>query len=130
MDPIGASSTWRWHGYDNAWIELDGQRMQSMTGGGHWGGGMFISARDMARFGYLFLRNGRWKDREVVSPKWIAMARTPGTGTNNGSKVYGFMNWFLNNPAPATASGQPGRKQYPLAPESAVSFIVSSSTAS
>ena len=33
MDPIGASSTWRWHGYDNSWIELDGQKMQSMTGG-------------------------------------------------------------------------------------------------
>jgi CubicO group peptidase (beta-lactamase class C family) len=51
MEPIGASSSWRWHGYDNAWIDLDGQKVQSMTGGGHWGGGMFISARDMARFG-------------------------------------------------------------------------------
>ena len=28
------------------------------------------------------------------------MARTPGTGTNAGSKVYGFMNWFLNVPRP------------------------------
>lgn len=37
MDPIGASSTWRWHGYENSWIELDGQKMQSVTGGGHWG---------------------------------------------------------------------------------------------
>ena len=80
MDPIGASATWRWYGYDNAWIDLDGQKMQSMTGGGHWGGGMFISARDMARFGYLFLRNGKWKDKQLVSPKWIEMARTPGPG--------------------------------------------------
>ena len=24
MDPIGASTTWRWHGYHNSWIELDG----------------------------------------------------------------------------------------------------------
>ena len=78
MEPIGASSTWRWHGYENSWIELDGRRIQSMTGGGHWGGGMFISARDMARFGYLFLRNGKWKDRQIVSQKWIDMARTPG----------------------------------------------------
>ena len=78
MEPIGASSTWRWHGYENSWIDLDGRRVQSMTGGGHWGGGMFISARDMARFGYLFLRNGKWKDRQIVSPKWIEMARTPG----------------------------------------------------
>jgi CubicO group peptidase (beta-lactamase class C family) len=105
MEPIGASSTWRWHGYDNSWVEIDGQKMQSMTGGGHWGGGMFISARDMARFGYLFLRNGKWKDRELVSPKWMAMARTPGPA----NATYGYMNWFLNTDrkplsnAPATA---------------------------
>ena len=78
MEPIGASTTWRWHGYDNSWIDLDGRKVQSMTGGGHWGGGMFINAWDMARFGYLFLRNGKWKDRQIVPEKWIEMARTPG----------------------------------------------------
>jgi CubicO group peptidase (beta-lactamase class C family) len=108
MEPIGASSTWRWHGYENSWIELDGRRVQSMTGGGHWGGGMFISARDMARFGYLFLRQGTWKDRQLVSPKWIAMARTPGSA----NATYGFMNWFLNT----------DRKPFPSAPASAVTF--------
>jgi CubicO group peptidase (beta-lactamase class C family) len=56
MEPIGASSTWRWYGYDNSWIDIDGQKVQSVSGGGHWGGGMFINAYDMARFGYLFLR--------------------------------------------------------------------------
>ena len=108
MEPIGASSTWRWHGYENSWVEIDGQRMQSMTGGGHWGGGMFISARDMARFGYLFLRNGTWKDREIVSPKWIAMARTPGPA----NQTYGYMNWFLNT----------DRKPFPNAPATSVTF--------
>ena len=72
MEPIGASSTWRWHGYENSWIDLDGRKVQSVTGGGHWGGGMFINAWDMARFGYLFLRNGTWNDRQIVSEKWIA----------------------------------------------------------
>jgi len=108
MDPIGASATWRWHGYDNSWIDLDGQKVQSMTGGGHWGGGMFISTRDMARFGYLFLRNGKWKDKQLVSPKWIEMARTPGPA----NQTYGYMNWFLNT----------DRKPFPNAPASAVTF--------
>ena len=108
MEPIGASNQWRWYGYDNSWIDLDGQRMQSVTGGGHWGGGMFISARDLARFGYLFLRNGKWQDRQIVSEKWIAMARTPGRANPD----YGFMNWFLNT----------ARKSLPHAPESAVYF--------
>lgn len=108
MDPIGASSTWRWTGYDNAWVELDGQRMQSVSGGGHHGGGMFINAWDLARFGYLMLRDGKWQDRQIVSPAWIAMARTPGAA-NPG---YGYANWYLN----------PGRKRLPAAPESAVTF--------
>jgi CubicO group peptidase (beta-lactamase class C family) len=108
MEPIGASSTWRWHGYDNAWIELDGRKVQSMTGGGHWGGGMFINAWDMARFGYLFLRNGMWKDKPIIQEKWIQMARTPGPA----NAEYGYMNWFLNT----------GRKPLPSVPESTVTF--------
>ncbi|HET9387272.1 MAG TPA: serine hydrolase, partial [Gemmatimonadales bacterium] len=71
MDPIGASNTWRWHGYENSWVVLDGERVQSVSGGGHWGGGMFISARDMARFGLLTLRRGRWGDRQVLSEEWV-----------------------------------------------------------
>ena len=108
MEPIGASSTWRWYGYDNSWVEIDGQKIQSVTGGGHWGGGMFINAYDMARFGYMFLRKGKWKDRAIVSEKWMQMARTPGPANAN----YGFANWFLNT----------ARKPLPAAPESAVYF--------
>jgi CubicO group peptidase (beta-lactamase class C family) len=109
MDPIGASSTWRWYGYDNSWVELDGKKVQSVSGGGHWGGGMFIDSYDMARFGYLFLRNGKWKDRSIVSEKWIQMARTPGSDND----TYGFANWYLNT----------GRKVLPAAPETAVRFV-------
>jgi CubicO group peptidase (beta-lactamase class C family) len=108
MEPIGASSTWRWYGYENSWVDIDGQRVQSVSGGGHWGGGMFISAYDMARFGYLFLRNGKWKDREIVSEKWIQMARTPGPAND----TYGFANWMLNT----------NQKRLPSAPASAVYF--------
>lgn len=108
MDPIGASSRWRWHGYRNSWIELDGEKLQSVSGGGHWGGGMFIDSWDLARFGYLFLRDGRWQDRQLVSPEWIAKARTPGSDNDQ----YGYCNWFLNT----------GRKALPSAPASSVTF--------
>jgi CubicO group peptidase (beta-lactamase class C family) len=109
MEPIGASSTWRWYGYENSWVDIDGKKVQSVSGGGHWGGGMFIDSFDMARFGYLFLRNGKWKDKQIVSEKWIAMARTPGTDNN----AYGYANWYLNT----------GRKPLPAAPETAVRFV-------
>lgn len=108
MEPIGASSTWRWYGYENSWIEIDGHRVQSVSGGGHWGGGMHINAYDMARFGYLFLRNGRWRDRQLVAEQWITQARTPGKANDQ----YGYMNWYLNT----------GRKSLPATPESALRF--------
>ena len=45
IDPIEASTTWRWYGYENSWVDIDGQRMNSVSGGGHWGGGVWIRAR-------------------------------------------------------------------------------------
>ena len=110
MDPIGASNTWRWYGYDNSWVLLDGEAVQSVSGGGHWGGGMFINARDMARFGYLTLRRGRWRDRQILSEEWVRQALTPTTP----QPTYGFMNWFLNTDrkfiasAPTTAFAHMG----------------------
>jgi len=91
MEPIDASSTWRWYGYDNSWVEIDGQRIQSVHGWRPLGGGMFINAYDMARFGYLFLRDGKWKGRKS-SRRWIQMARTPGPANAN----YGFAILVLN----------------------------------
>ena len=117
MDPIGASSTWRWEAYDNAWVEINGRRMKSVPGGGHFGGGMFISASDLARFGYLFLRNGRWNGRQLISQRWIGMARTPG----RVNPAYGFMNWFLNNPQ-KQPDGADGPLPFPSAPRSSVTF--------
>ncbi|MBN4084819.1 serine hydrolase [Flavobacteriaceae bacterium AH-315-B10] len=91
MDPIGASTTWRWHGYDNAWTEIDGLNMKSVTGGGHSGAGLFISAEDMARFGLLFLNDGVWKNNRLLSSDWIEKAITPSIPNVN----YGYM-WWLN----------------------------------
>jgi CubicO group peptidase (beta-lactamase class C family) len=92
MDPIGASNTWRWNGYRNSWIVLDGQAVQSVSGGGHWGGGMFINAYDMARFGLLTLHRGNWNGKQLISEQWIKQALTPTTV----EPTYGFMNFFLN----------------------------------
>lgn len=91
MDPIGASTTWRWFGYNNSWVEVDGLKMQSVSGGGHSGGGMFISTTDMARFGLLFLRKGKWENKQIISQDWIAQT----TSSSPANANYGFM-WWLN----------------------------------
>ena len=91
MDKIGASTTWRWHGYKDAWTEIDGIQMKSVTGGGHSGAGLFISTEDMARFGLLFLNDGVWNGDRLLSSSWIQEAIQPSTPNPN----YGFM-WWLN----------------------------------
>ncbi|WP_010230462.1 serine hydrolase domain-containing protein [Gillisia marina] len=93
MDPIGSSTTWRWFGYDNAWVDLDGLKMQSVTGGGHSGGGMFINTLDMARFGLLFENNGMWKGKQLLAEEFIKDAVESSAPNPN----YGYM-WWLNKP--------------------------------
>jgi len=91
MDPIGASTTWRWFGYENSFVNMDGLMMQSVSGGGHHGGGIFINTLDHARFGLLFLRNGKWKDQQLVSENWVNVVQQPSAAF----KRYGYL-WWLN----------------------------------
>ena len=88
---------------------MDGQLMQSVSGGSHWGGGLFISAFDQARFGYLTLHNGKWNDKQLLSEAWVKMAKTP----TSVQPTYGFMNWFLNT----------DKKYLPNAPAKAFAHI-------
>lgn len=91
MDPIGASTTWRWYGYENSFVNIDGLMMQSVSGGGHFGGGLFINTRDMARFGLLLLRKGRWKSQQLLSEGWVHAAHQPSAA----NRSYGFL-WWTN----------------------------------
>ena len=101
MGPIGASTTWQYHGYNNSEVSIDGKKLISVSGGTRWGGGLWISTRDEARFGYLFLRRGKWGGKQILSEKWVQMATTPGPLGPD----YGFL-WWLNTQ----------KKQWPSAP--------------
>ncbi len=91
MEPIGASQTWEWHGYETSWVEEGGQQIQSVSGGGHWGGGIWINSFDHARFGLLYLRRGRWGDHQLLSEDWIERTVTPCPINQD----YGLL-WWLN----------------------------------
>ncbi len=90
MDPIGASTTWRWYGYESSWVDVDGTWVQSVSGGGHSGGGIFINTLDHARFGLLFLRKGNWEGKQIFPEDWIRMATKPSPANEN----YGFLWWL------------------------------------
>lgn len=51
-----------------------------------------MSTRDLARFGLLYLRGGRWKDAQVIPEKWVQMSvRSYSHAGERGG--YGYMWW-------------------------------------
>ena len=90
MRPLGAAADWRWVGYDNAWVQLGGRRVQSVPGGSHWGGGVGISSVDQARIGEMLLNGGRCAGRQLLSEHWIERMRTPCAL----APFYGYLTWL------------------------------------
>jgi CubicO group peptidase (beta-lactamase class C family) len=104
MRPIGASEDWQWVGYDNAWLEIGGKRVQSVPGGSHWGGGVSISAEDQALVGQLLLDEGVAKDgKRVLSAQWIRSMKRP----SPLAPFYGYLVWINHE-----------RKMFPSVPAS------------
>ena len=83
---VGGGSGFGWAGYDDAWVAIEGQRMQSVPGGSHWGGGVSISARDQVRVGQLLLEGGRG----VVPQAWVARMQQPCAI----APFYGWLTWL------------------------------------
>lgn len=79
---------------------------------------IFISARELARFGHLFLNHGKWNGKQLISAAWIneatknhvsasmPLARNSGA---DGRGVYGY-NWWTNGIKPD------GKRKWPGAP--------------
>jgi len=53
------------------------------------GFGISMTPRDMLRFGYLYLNNGRWEDAQVIPASWVAV--TP--PKSKAPKAYGYLFW-------------------------------------
>ena len=65
----------------------------------HFGGGLYLTTRDLARLGYLVLRNGRWGTTQVVPESWIResthlqVADPRAFGSHRAD--YGYLWWLL-----------------------------------
>ena len=108
MDPIGASSTWRWVPYSNSTVDINGRQIGSVSGGTRWGGGLWIDSEDLARFGLLILNHGNWEGKRLVSAQWLHDAVQPSAHGPD----YGYL-WWLNT----------RKKQWPSAPASSFAAI-------
>jgi CubicO group peptidase (beta-lactamase class C family) len=75
----------------------------------HTGGGLNMRAIDLARVGYLVLRQGQWSGRQIVSTDWLARSTAPVTTAASqfgGVTVdYGLLWWLAPiNPTQSTAA--------------------------
>jgi CubicO group peptidase (beta-lactamase class C family) len=111
-DPIGMNpEAWDWGDFG----KVDGLEVNG--GAGNHAKYVRISAREMARFGHLFLNQGRWKDHQLIRADWVKAATSPQVPATvslkgakiNGCGVYGY-NWWVNGQKPD------GRRQWPGAP--------------
>ncbi len=83
--------------------------VRNRDGHPHTGGGLHLRPRDMARFGLLYLRRGRWRDQQVVPRAWVDESTRqhvdfePPRGTSTG---YGYL-WWILAPDPGGAGSEP-----------------------
>lgn len=96
-DPIGMSN-WDWSDYG----DRDGIVFNNPAGTpGDGQGGISITARDLARFGLLYLSRGKWKAQQLISSDWIDQATINQVPVSIPTKYfdlrgrYGFM-WWTN----------------------------------
>jgi CubicO group peptidase (beta-lactamase class C family) len=93
-------------------------------------GGLYLAAEDLARLWYLFLRDGAWNGRQVVSRDWVRMSVAPAVtvGSGPGGARYGLKWWLYANPSDTTRvmwAGSGFGGQFPIAiPEDDLIVVV------
>ena len=59
-------------------------------------GGLGLRTRDIAKFGWLFLQDGKWRGKQIISEKWVKEAPTIHMTTKGRGRSYGF-NWMTGS---------------------------------
>ncbi len=70
---------------------------RDQAGSEEGGSELYLTARDMARFGYLYLRGGRWNEKQIVSPEWVALSTRAQSRRDPFWADYGFLWWLEQN---------------------------------
>jgi len=89
---------------------------------------VYTNARDLARFGLLYLNGGSWHGARIISPEWIDFVRTPAPASSVRGNDYGGQWWLVPNDrddVPADAYATAGnRGQYVIVVPSHDTVIV------
>lgn len=58
---------------------------------------VYTNARDLARFGQLYLQRGMWNGERLLSTEWIDFVTTPAPSTANRGNFYGAQFWLVDD---------------------------------
>lgn len=58
---------------------------------------VWMTARDMARLGQLYLQDGNWGGEQILPPEWVDFVTTPAPSQPNGDVGYAGSFWLMNN---------------------------------
>jgi CubicO group peptidase (beta-lactamase class C family) len=109
--PLGMTN-WHWGSDSTKGLVING-------GSGNRDKQIYVSARDLARFGLLYLNRGNWNGRQILSPRWVEQATRLHVAADlpwahpessiDGRGCYG-LNWWVNGVLPS------GKRKWPGAP--------------
>jgi CubicO group peptidase (beta-lactamase class C family) len=94
----------------------------------HFGGAFLrLPARDVAKFGYLYLNGGRWEDKQLIPADYVAASTSPRGSTPNLTKGYGWHWWVAteNDHRTFRAQGYGGQYIYVVPDLDLVAVITS-----
>jgi CubicO group peptidase (beta-lactamase class C family) len=89
MNPMGASNNWSWNGYGHWKNPGDGALIPVVSGGGHFGGGLIISAEDLMKFALLYANHGKSSHGQILDSTYIAASIMP----SEPEPAYGLLWW-------------------------------------
>ena len=84
-----------------------GSDPQGITTGGF---GLQLQPRDMAKLGYLYLNQGRWAGRQIVSSDWVAVSTTKHSVWEEQNRAYGYLWWLYPAQGYYSAMGMGGQQ--------------------
>ena len=58
-------------------------------------GGLYLSTRDFAKIGMLYLNDGRWNGSPVITNEWVELTMSPDTDIEESSRKYGYQWWLV-----------------------------------
>ena len=121
--PLGmrqiANHEMKGYGFDDLFGKNVRGWVSDPAGSSAGGWGLCLTARDMARFGLLYLRGGRWKEIQVISKEWVDAS------TKANPNRYGYL-WWLGEDDDYMALGDGGNVIYCIPSTNLVIAIASS----